>query len=67
MTLKSVSFLALIGTFLVTVLVGVNFFNTIAGVLRDIVPAMALLPCLVYFFASIAVTAFFWVFSRTQG
>lgn len=67
MTLKSVSFLALIGTLLVTVLVAVNFFNTIVGVLRDIVPAMALLPCLVYFFAGITVTAFFWVFNRSQG
>ena len=67
MTLKSVSFLALIGTLLLTVLVAVNFFNTIVGVLHDIVPAMALLPCLVYFFASITVTAFFWVFNRSQG
>jgi len=67
MTLKSVSFLALIGTLLVTILICVNFFNTIVGVLHDIVPAMALLPCVIYFFAGITVTAFFWVFNRTQG
>jgi hypothetical protein len=67
MTLKSASFLAMIGTLLVTTLVSVNFFNTIVGVLHDIVPAMALLPCLVYFLAGIAVTAFFWVYNRSQS
>ena len=67
MTLKSASFLALIGTLLVTILVAVHFFDTIVGVMHDVVPAMALVPCLVYLFASIAVTAFFWVFNRSQG
>ena len=67
MTLKNVSFLAMIGTLLVTILVGVHFFNTIVGVLHDIVPAMALVPCVVYFFAGVSVTAFFWVFNRAQG
>jgi hypothetical protein len=67
MTLKNASFLAFVGTLLVTILVGVHFFNTLVGVLHDVVPTMALVPCLVYFLASIAVTAFFWIFHRSQG
>ena len=67
MTLKSASLLAFIGTLLMTLLVAVNFVHTIVGVSRAIIPAMDLLPCLVYFFAGIAATVFFWVFSRSQG
>lgn len=67
MTLKSASLLALIGTFLMTVLVAVNFFDTIVGVSHGIVPAMSLVPCLVYFFAGISITVYFWVFRRSQG
>ena len=66
MTLKNASLLALIGT-LMTILIAVNFFNTILGVSRGIVPAMEIVPCLVYFFAGIAATAFFWAFNRSQG
>jgi hypothetical protein len=66
MTPKSASFLAFIGTILVTILVAVNFFETIVGVLRGIVPAMAIVPCVVYLLAAIAVTAFFWVFNQSQ-
>jgi len=66
-TLKSASFLAFIGTLLVTALVAVHFFDTIMGVVRSVVPAMALVPCVVYFFAGVTLTAFFWVFSRSQN
>ena len=66
MSLKNISFLAFAGTFLVAMLAAVNFFNTITGVVRDIVPAMAILPGLIYLFAAIVVTAFFWLFSRSQ-
>jgi hypothetical protein len=66
MTLKSASFLALIGTLLVTVLVAVHFFDTVAGVSRGIVPAIAIVPCVIYLFAGIAVTAFLWTFHKSQ-
>jgi hypothetical protein len=66
MTLKNASFLALVGTLLLTILAAVDFLNTIEGVLRDIVPAIALLRSLIYLFVSIAVTVFFWVFNRSQ-
>jgi hypothetical protein len=67
MTVKTASLLALIGTFLVTVIVAVNSFETIIGVARGIVPSMAIVPCVVYLFAAIAVTAFFWAFRQSQG
>ena len=67
MTLKKASFLAMIGTLLVTILVAVHFFDTIVGVSRGIVPVMALVPCVVYFFAGVAMTCFFWAFYRSQG
>jgi len=67
MTLKNVSFLALIGMLLLFILVAVDFLNTVEGVLRDIVPAAALLRPLIYMFATITVTVFYWVFNRSQG
>ena len=67
MTLKSASLLALAGVLLMTILVAVNFFNTIVGVSRGIIPAMAIVPCLVYFLAGIFVSVFLWVFNRSQG
>jgi len=67
MTLKNVSFLALIGTLVLTILVAVDFVHTVLGVVRDMIPAMALLRSLVYLFASLSVTAFFYVFHRAQS
>jgi hypothetical protein len=65
MTLKNVSFLALIGMLLLFILVAVDFLNTVEGVLRGIVPAVAMLRSLIYLFASSTVTVFFWVFNRS--
>jgi hypothetical protein len=67
MTLKNAATLALVGTLLLTVLVAADFLKTVSGVLRDLVPAMALLRSLVYLFASVTVTAFVFVFSRTKN
>ncbi|WP_321471551.1 hypothetical protein [uncultured Paludibaculum sp.] len=66
MTLKTAAFLALIGTLLLTVLMAVDFLQTVSGVLNDVVPAMALLRSLVYLVASLSVTVFFYVFNRAQ-
>ncbi len=66
MTLKNAAFLALIGTLLLTVLLAADFVNTVLGVLRDVVPAMALLRSLVYLLASLSVTVYFYVFGRAQ-
>ena len=67
MNLKNAAFLALLGTLLLTVLTAADFINVILGVARDVIPAMALLRSLIYLFASISVTVFFYVFNRTQA
>ena len=67
MTLNSAAFLAFVGTLLLTVVVAVDAFRNVSGVLGGFVPAMALLRSLIYLFASLTVTAFFWVFSRAQS
>ena len=67
MNLKNAALLALIGTLLVTIVAAADFINTAFGVARDLIPAMALLRSLVYLFASISVTVFFWSFHRTHS
>jgi hypothetical protein len=47
-TLKSAAFLALIGMTLLTILLAADFITTVLGVIRDVVPVMALLRSLVY-------------------
>jgi hypothetical protein len=66
MSLKNAAFLALVGMVLLTVLVTADFIISVSGVLRGIVPAMALLMSLVHLFASFAVMIFFRVFHRAQ-
>ncbi len=67
MNLKNAAFLAFIGTLLLTVLLTADFINVILGVARDVIPAMALVRSLVYLFASLSVTVFFYVFNRSQS
>jgi len=67
MNLKNAALLALIGTLLLTVLLAAEFINTVLGVLRDVIPAMALLRSLVYLVAGLSVTVFFYVFNREES
>ncbi|HUY15883.1 MAG TPA: hypothetical protein VMX16_19970 [Terriglobia bacterium] len=67
MSLKSAALLALIGTILLTILVLAHFIFTVLGVMRDVIPAMALLTSLVHLFASLSVLVFFYVFYRKQS
>jgi hypothetical protein len=67
MSLKNAALLALIGTVLLTVLVLAHFITTILGVIRDLIPAMALLTSMVHLFASLSVLVFFYVFYRKQS
>ena len=67
MSLKSAALLALIGTILLTILVLAHFIFTLLGVMRDVVPAMALLTALVHLFASLSVLVFFYVFYQKQS
>jgi hypothetical protein len=66
MGLKSAALLALVGTLLLTILLAADFINTVSGVVRDVIPVMAVLRSLVYLVASIGVTVFFWVFYKAQ-
>jgi len=67
MSLKSAALLALIGTMLLTVLVVAHFISTVLGVMREVIPAMALVTSLVHLFASLSVLVFFFVFYRKQS
>jgi hypothetical protein len=67
MSLKNSAFLGFVGMMLLTVLVAVDFINTVLGIMRDVVPAMALLRSLIYLLASFTVTVFFYVFHRAQS
>jgi len=66
MSLKNAALLALIGTTLLTVLIVVGFISTLLGVMRGVIPAMALLRSLVHVFTSVTVLVFFYVFHRAQ-
>jgi hypothetical protein len=67
MSLKNAALLALVGTILLTVLVVAHFISTLLGVMRDLIPAMALLTSLIHLFASLTVVVFFYVFYRKQS
>jgi len=67
MTLKNAAVLGLIGMALLTLLVTLDFINTCLGVMRDIVPMMAMLRALIYLLASLSVTVFLYVFYKRQS
>jgi hypothetical protein len=67
MSLKTAALLALIGMLLLTVLVAYDFIRTAMGVVRDVVPAIALLRSLIYVLSSLTVTVFFCVFRKSQS
>jgi hypothetical protein len=64
MTLKSAAFLALIGTLLSTVLLVYDFISALLNVTRGLAPAMTLFPTLIFAFASLTATVFFFVFHK---
>lgn len=67
MSLKYSALLAFIGTLLLTILIAVDFISTASGFIRELVPAVALLRSFIYTLASIGITIFFCVFSRSQS
>ena len=67
MSLKTAALLALIGMMLLTVLMAADLIKTVAGIMQDVVPAMALLRSVVYVVASLTVTLFFYVFYKKQS
>jgi hypothetical protein len=67
MSVKTAAFLALVGMVVLTVLVAADFINTALAVSRGLIPAMAFLRSLIYLFASITVTVFFFVFFKKSA
>ena len=67
MNLKNAAFLALVGMILVTILLVVGFINDALGVAQGVLPAVRLLGSLIYAFAGLTVTLFFYVFHRAQS
>ena len=64
MTVKGASFLALIGMLLLTILMTWTFIRTVMAIVDGLLPALAFVRALIYLFASLAVTVFFFVFNR---
>ena len=67
MNLKTAALLALVGMILLTIVLAVDFINTFLGVMRDLVPALALVRSFIYLIASLGMLAFLYVFHRTQA
>ena len=67
MTLKSAALLALIGTGLLTIVVGVAFIVSLAGFLRGVVPVVSLVASLIRLFATLSLAVFFWVFQKGRS
>jgi hypothetical protein len=66
MNLKNAAFLALVGTLLFTILLAADFINTTLGVVRDVIPLMALIRSSIYLFAGLCVTWFFYAYHRSK-
>ena len=67
MTLKNAALFALIGTALLSVLLGAGFIRDFSGFLSGVVPLMALLSSGIHFLASLSLTVFFYVFHGRQS
>jgi hypothetical protein len=67
MSTKAASFLAFVGMLLLTILVIADLVRNISGVFRDIVPMLRLVRSVVYMFASLTATVFFFVFYERQS
>ena len=67
MTLKSAALLALMGTGLLTIVVGVAFIVNLAGFLRGVVQVVSLVASLIRLFATLSLAVFFWVFQKGQS
>ena len=67
MTLKTAALLALIGTLLFTLLLAIDFVDSVLALARGLIPAMTALRLSIYLVASLTVTVFFYVFHRAQS
>ena len=56
-----------IGTVLVAAMLVWNFVFTVANIIRGLVPAVTLFPAVIYAFAALTVTVFFYASYRAQS
>jgi hypothetical protein len=66
MTLKNAALIAFVGTILVAALLVWNLIFSLVSVMRGLVPAVVLVPALIYAFAVLSVALFFYVFKKAQ-
>jgi hypothetical protein len=64
MTLKNAATFAFIGTLLAAVLLIWSFVLDVVNVTQGLIPLAKLLPSLVYAFAALSLTVFFYVFRK---
>jgi hypothetical protein len=67
MTLRKATFLALIGTILLTALLAWDLIFNVLNVVRGLIPAVIALSSFIYAFAAFSVAVFLYVFHRTQA
>jgi multidrug efflux pump subunit AcrB len=67
MTLKQASFLAFIGTLLLSILLVVDLVLDVLSMARGLIPAVTLLTSLIHTFAAVSAAVFFYVFHRAQS
>jgi hypothetical protein len=66
MTLKTAAFLALVGMFLLTVLLLAGFIRDVSSAVDGLIPAVRVVSSLIYLLAGAGVTMFFFVFHKGQ-
>ena len=67
MALKHASFLAFVGTLLPTILLLVDLILNLLSIMRGLIPAVMVLTSVIYAFAALSVTVFFYAFHRSQS
>src|ERR1035441_3610258 len=67
MTLKSAALFALVGMFLLTVVLALGFIRDISAFTSDAIAAMEMLISLIHLLASLSVTVFLYVFYRAHS
>jgi hypothetical protein len=67
MSLRNAATVALIGMFFLTALLAADFIHSVVGAARDLIPMMAVLRTLIYLFAGVTVTVFFFVVSKEHS
>ncbi len=66
MTLKSAAFLAFVSTLLLSALLLWRLVMDILNIMSGLVPAVTLVSSLLYVFASLTATIFFYIFQSNQ-